>query len=141
MSSSLKLDQKIINKFLKEYLTEDIHLEIAKDKIILEGTVKKIVTVSYAITGEITKVDNPKVYLNIEKMKSFGINVKDFLINLFHDNINKKLNSKYPGLATLNYPEIIVDLSAIKIKKNVVLTDLVKINNIIIDEDIYIEFE
>ena len=62
-------------------------------------------------------------------------------IKSLEDKINKEVNRKTPGLITLSYPFVKIDLSAVKIKEDIQLTDLILLKNIEINGSIRVIFE
>lgn len=129
----LVLNGRMINKILNKFTNQNFKISFENDEIFIQGGFKII---SYKIIAVIKDFNSSKITLNLKINPMFHV-----VIPYLSDIINEELNSKFPGLLKLNFPELYIDLSKLKLRDNICLTDLISIRNILISDAIQIEFD
>ena len=158
-NSELILTPQLISKLIAKFSDKDLKITIEKDKLILNGS---IMHVPYKAEAVVKKVENNIVTMEFVNIKALGTSPLKVLegiskvLTVFSKNPNKeiikdnfisylkelieKIISVYPGFAILNYPELLLDLNTIELNNGMKLTDIVNIENVIIDDNVKVIF-
>jgi hypothetical protein len=138
--SELYIENDLLQAVSRKFLPEKFKITAEGKQIKLTVTQVFFFEVHIDIYLALSEIRGSEIIFIVERMSYEKMGIEKFIKSL-EDKINKEINRKTPGLVALSYPNITVDLSKVKIKDDVRLTDIITIKNIEIKDSVRVIFE
>lgn len=138
--SELYIDNNLLRSLSGKFLPEKFAVSVEDRFIKLTVTQVFFFEVHIDIYLALSEIRGSEIILKVERISYEKMGIEKLIKNL-EDKINKEINRKTPGLVTLSYPLINIDLSKVKIKEDIRLTDIIAVKNIEIKDSVRIIFE
>jgi hypothetical protein len=138
--SELYLDNNLLQAVSQKFLPEKFNITAEGKHIKLTVTQVFFFEVHIDIYLALSEIRGNEIIFKVERISYEKMGIEK-LIKSLEDKINKEVNLKTPGLINLSYPFLKIDLSKVKIKDNIRLTDLIILKNIEINNSIRIYFD
>jgi hypothetical protein len=138
--SELYIENNLLQSISRKFLPEKFDIASEGKHIKLKVTQVFFFEVHIDIYLILSEIRGNEIVFKVERISYEKMGIEKFIKSL-EDKINKEINRKTPGLITLSYPFLKIDLSKVKIKDDMQLTDLIELKNIEINDSIRVIFE
>jgi hypothetical protein len=138
--SELYIENNLLQTISRKFLPEKFNIAAECKHIKLTVTQVFFFEVHIDIYLILSEIRGNEIVFKVERISYEKMGIEKFIKSL-EDKINKEINRKTPGLITLSYPFLKIDLSKVKIKDDMLLTDLIVLRNIEINDSIRVIFE
>lgn len=138
--SELYLENNLLQSVSGKFLPEKFAVSVENQFIKLTVTQVFFFEVHIDIYLVLSEIRGSEIIFKVERISYEKMGIEKFIKSL-EDKINKEINRKTPGLIALSYPLIKIDLSKVKIKDDVHLTDIIAVKNIEINNSVRISFD
>ncbi|MCI0472666.1 MAG: hypothetical protein L0Y76_03695 [Ignavibacteria bacterium] len=138
--SELYIENDLLQAVFRKFLPEKFAITAEGKHLKLTVTQVFIFEVHIDIYLALSEIRDSEIIFKVERISYEKMGIEKFIKSL-EDKINKEINRKTPGLITLSYPLIKIDLSKVMIKDDVHLTDIVAVKNIEINNSVRISFD